>query len=152
EPAGELAWPGVARAGTARAGRGPAEWASPDIHCRAGMEAGLSASILIVDDEKNIRTSLSRSLSIEGYRCDTTGSVKETVEAFPTNPYDLVMLDVQLPDGSGLDLLAEIKRARPDVPVLVMSGHGTIDMALEAIRLGAHDFIEKPLSIDKILI
>lgn len=112
----------------------------------------MTATVLIVDDQKNIRTTLSRSLSIEGYHCEAVESVATAREAIGTTPYDLVMLDVQLPDGSGLDVLAEIKAIRPDVPVLVMSGHGTVDMALEAIRGGAHDFIEKPLSIEKILI
>ncbi|MCB9733080.1 MAG: sigma-54-dependent Fis family transcriptional regulator [Deltaproteobacteria bacterium] len=112
----------------------------------------MSATILVVDDQRNIRTTLSRSLMLEGYRCDGAETVAETLETFAANTYDLVMLDVQLPDGNGLDVLAELKAAAPDVPVIVMSGHGTIDMALEAIRRGAHDFIEKPLSIDKILI
>jgi len=112
----------------------------------------VSATILIVDDEKNIRTTLSRSLGIEGFRCEIAETMAQSLEMFSTSPCDLVMLDVQLPDGSGLDALARMKRAAPDVPVIVMSGHGTIDMALEAIRRGAHDFIEKPLSVEKILI
>ncbi|PKN55697.1 MAG: Fis family transcriptional regulator [Deltaproteobacteria bacterium HGW-Deltaproteobacteria-14] len=112
----------------------------------------MSATILIVDDEKNIRVSLARSLSIEGYRCDDADSVASALARFEPLSHDLVMLDVQLPDGSGLDVLAELKGRAPETPVVVMSGHGTIEMAKEAIRLGAHDFIEKPLSIDKILI
>ncbi|TNF36573.1 MAG: sigma-54-dependent Fis family transcriptional regulator [Deltaproteobacteria bacterium] len=112
----------------------------------------MSATILIVDDEKNIRVSLARSLSIEGYRCDDADSVASALARFEPQSHDLVMLDVQLPDGSGLDVLAELKGRAPETPVVVMSGHGTIEMAKEAIRLGAHDFIEKPLSIDKILI
>lgn len=112
----------------------------------------MSATILVVDDQRNIRTALSRSLMLEGFRCDGAETVAETLEIFAANTYDLVMLDVQLPDGDGLDVLAELKAVAPDVPVIVMSGHGTIDMALEAIRRGAHDFIEKPLATEKILI
>ncbi len=112
----------------------------------------MTATVLIVDDEKNIQTSLSRSLSIEGYRTETAGTVAAAVEALRGQAVDLVMLDVKLPDGNGLDVLQEMKVARADLPVIVMSGHGTIDMALEAIRRGAHDFIEKPLSTEKILI
>ena len=112
----------------------------------------MCATILIVDDEKNIRVSLARSLSIEGYRCEDADSVAGALARFEPSTHDLVMLDVQLPDGSGLDVLAELKRRAPDTAVVVMSGHGTIEMAKEAIRPGAHDFIEKPLSIDKILI
>ncbi|PIE17480.1 MAG: Fis family transcriptional regulator [Proteobacteria bacterium] len=112
----------------------------------------MGANILIVDDQKNIRTSLRRSLQLEGYRVDAAEDVAGARELLASSPWDLVMLDVQLPDGDGLDVLAEIKRARRDLPVIVMSGHGTIDMALEATRRGAHDFIEKPLSIEKILL
>ncbi|MGM0578525.1 MAG: sigma-54-dependent transcriptional regulator [Myxococcota bacterium] len=109
-------------------------------------------TILIVDDEKNIRTSLSRSLELEGYRCVTAGGAAAAMECLEAEPVDLVLLDVKLPDGDGLEVLGWIKRRRAEVPVIVMSGHGTVDMALEAIRGGAHDFIEKPLSTDKILI
>ena len=112
----------------------------------------MGAHILIIDDEKNIRTALSRSLGLEGYRCATADAAATGLEAAGREPFDLVMLDVKLPDGDGLDVLVDLKRPEPDRPVVVMSGHGTIDMALQAIRRGAHDFIEKPLSIEKILI
>ncbi len=108
--------------------------------------------MLVVDDEKNIRTTLTRSLELEGYRCETAEDVRSALDAFEAQACDIALLDVQLPDGSGLDVLAQMKRLRPEVPVIVMSGHGTIEMALEAIKKGAHDFVEKPLSIDKILI
>ena len=112
----------------------------------------MSSSILIVDDERNIRTALSRSLSLEGYRCETAETVSAGLDAFRSLPCDLVMLDVKLPDGNGLDVLQVIKKERPALPVVMMSGHGTVEMALEAIRRGAHDFIEKPLSTERILI
>ncbi|MCB9729527.1 MAG: sigma-54-dependent Fis family transcriptional regulator [Deltaproteobacteria bacterium] len=111
-----------------------------------------SATILVVDDEKNIRSSLSRSLEIEGYRCVTADSVAGALEAVRGEAPDLVMLDVKLPDGDGLDVLRWMKREHAEIPVIVMSGHGTIEMALEAIRAGAHDFVEKPLSTEKMLI
>jgi two-component system nitrogen regulation response regulator NtrX len=110
------------------------------------------ATILVVDDEKNIRTSLSRSLEIEGYQCVTADSVAGALEAVKAEAPDLVMLDVKLPDGDGLDVLRWMKREHAEIPVIVMSGHGTIEMALEAIRAGAHDFVEKPLSTEKMLI
>ncbi len=112
----------------------------------------MSASVLVVDDEKNIRTTLQRSLELEGYRCDTVEDAARALDAFQAQSYDIALLDVQLPDGNGLDVLVHWKRMRPEVPVIIMSGHGTIEMALEATRKGAHDFVEKPLSIDKILI
>jgi len=110
------------------------------------------ATLLIVDDEKNIRTTLSRSLSLEGYRCSTAATIAEARQAIADDAPDLVMLDVKLPDGNGLDLLVQLKETHQSLPIIMMSGHGTIDMALEAIRRGAHDFIEKPLSTERILI
>ena len=112
----------------------------------------MTARILIVDDEPNIRTTLARSLQLEGYQCVTAGSVEEGRQVLSAGSVDLVMLDVKLPDGNGLDLLEAIKRERADAAVIMMSGHGTVDMALEAIRKGAHDFLEKPLSTERILI
>ncbi len=112
----------------------------------------MSATVLVVDDEKNIRTTLMRSLELEGYRCETAEDARSAMDAFEGQACDIALLDVQLPDGNGLDVLDRMKRMRPEVPVIVMSGHGTIEMALEAIKKGAHDFVEKPLSIDKILI
>ena len=112
----------------------------------------MTANVLIVDDEKNIRTTLARSLELEGYRCDTADSVASAVDLFQSQPCDVALLDVQLPDGSGLDVLVQWRRIRPDVPVVVMSGHGTIEMALEAVKKGAHDFLEKPISLDKLLL
>lgn len=112
----------------------------------------MAASLLIVDDEKNIRTSLSRSLSLEGYECETAATIGEAQRALAQSLPDLVMLDVKLPDGNGLDLLVALKASNASLPIIMMSGHGTIDMALEAIRRGAHDFIEKPLSTERILI
>ena len=112
----------------------------------------MSSTILIVDDEKNIRSSLSRSLSLEGYETLAAATAHEGMDTLEREAVDLVMLDVRLPDGDGLEVLTWIKSRLPDLPVIVMSGHGSIDMAMEAIRKGAHDFIEKPLSTEKILI
>ena len=112
----------------------------------------MAATILIVDDEKNIRSSLARSLSLEGYDTVDADSAASGMEAVVREPVDLVLLDVRLPDGDGLQVLDWIKSRRPKLPVIVMSGHGSIDMAMEAIRKGAEDFIEKPLATEKILL
>ena len=112
----------------------------------------MSTTILIVDDEENIRSSLARTLAFEGYECHVAGSVSEALRELKASPPDLAMLDVHLPDGNGLELLELIKKKHALVPTLVMSGQGTIDLALEAIRKGAHDFLEKPLSTDRVLI
>ena len=112
----------------------------------------MAGTILIVDDEENIRSSLVRILQFEGYTCHTAGSVSETLRTLGDVTPDLAMLDVHLPDGNGLELLELIKKKHTQVPAIVMSGQGTIDIALEAIRKGAHDFLEKPLSTDRVLI
>ncbi len=112
----------------------------------------MASTILIVDDEKNIRSSLARSLSLEGYETVDAATAQAGMDAALREAVDLVLLDVRLPDGDGLEVLGWIKTRRPNLPVIVMSGHGSIDMAMEAVRGGAEDFIEKPLATEKILI
>ena len=108
-------------------------------------------TLLIVDDEANIRSSLAGALGRDGYQVDTAANIAEGRTRL-REAYDFVLLDVWLPDGSGLDLLAEIRDAAPDTVVIMMSGHATVDAAVKATRLGAFDFLEKPLSLDRLLI
>jgi len=108
-------------------------------------------SILIVDDEANILSSLQGALGHEGYQVEATstlaGARRLLKEAF-----DVVLLDVWFPEGSGLDLLTEIQSATPDTIVIMMSGHANIDIAVQAVRKGAYDFLEKPISLDRLLV
>ncbi|HKQ20077.1 MAG TPA: sigma-54 dependent transcriptional regulator [Candidatus Eisenbacteria bacterium] len=108
-------------------------------------------TLLIVDDEANIRSSLEGALGREGFQVDSAASVADG-RAKLREAYDIVLLDVWFPDGSGLDLLAEIMSVAPDTVVIMMSGHATVDAAVKATRLGAFDFLEKPLSLDRLLI
>ncbi len=108
-------------------------------------------TLLIVDDEANIRSSLHGALSREGYESDTASTLAEARDRL-RDTYDVVLLDVWLPDGSGLDLLAALRDGHPDTVVIMMSGHATIDAAVQATRLGAFDFLEKPLSLDRLLV
>ena len=108
-------------------------------------------TILIVDDEANIRSSLTSALGREGYQTDQAGSLAEARVKLRES-YDFVLLDVWFPDGSGLDLLAEIMACNPDTVAIMMSGHATVDAAVKATRLGAFDFLEKPLSLERLLI
>jgi DNA-binding NtrC family response regulator len=112
----------------------------------------MPASVLIVDDEKNILITLSRALKLEGYEVDVAGSGKLGLERAKAKSYDAILLDVQLPDIDGLEVLRQIHADREDVPVLVMSGHGTIDTAVAATRSGAHDFLEKPIGSERLLV
>jgi two-component system nitrogen regulation response regulator NtrX len=109
------------------------------------------SSLLIVDDEANIVTSLQGALGREGYQVDGAANLAAARTRL-REAYDLVLLDVWLPDGSGLGLLAEIAATAPDTVVIMMSGHGTIDLAVQATRLGAWDFLEKPLALERLLV
>ena len=108
--------------------------------------------ILIVDDEAGVRASLSGILSDEGYRVDAVETGEAGVRAVESNRYELALLDVWLPGIDGIETLARIQAIDPDLPVVVISGHGTVETAVKAVRLGAADFIEKPLSLERILL
>ncbi|HEV8643627.1 MAG TPA: sigma-54 dependent transcriptional regulator [Methylomirabilota bacterium] len=108
--------------------------------------------ILIVDDEPAIQATLRGVLEDEGYRVTAVGSGADALSVFADEAPDLVFLDIWMPGKDGLETLADLKRLRPDVAVVMISGHGTIETAVRATRLGAYDFIEKPLSLEKTLL
>ena len=108
-------------------------------------------SILIVDDEANIRSTLKGALAREGYQVDDAPSVAGA-RTLLREAYDIVLLDVWFPGENGLDLLAEIRDAAPATTVIMMSGHANVETAVQATRLGAYDFLEKPLSLERLLV
>jgi two-component system nitrogen regulation response regulator NtrX len=110
--------------------------------------------VLIVDDEAEIRESLEGILREEGYLVTTSATAGEALELIRDADYDVVLLDIWLPDRDGLETLGEIRRMdSPGVPeVVIISGHGTIEAAVRATKLGAYDFLEKPLSLERTLI
>jgi DNA-binding NtrC family response regulator len=110
-----------------------------------------SARILVVDDEPNTLTTLRRALELEGYLVATAGTVREAKERLREGA-ELCLLDVRLPDGDGLDLLSALAQGGLPMPVVMMSGHATIDDAVRATQLGARDFLEKPISQDRLLL
>ncbi|HEX6993298.1 MAG TPA: sigma-54 dependent transcriptional regulator [Gammaproteobacteria bacterium] len=110
-----------------------------------------SARILVVDDEANIRTLLDEILSEEGYEVTTAADAEEARQAKKRGEFDLILLDIWMPDTDGISLLKEWSESDSLGPVVMMSGHGTVDAAVEATRLGAVDFIEKPVSLAKLL-
>ena len=110
------------------------------------------AHLLVVDDEPSILTTLQKALSLEGYSVDVAGGVKVADEKLKKRSYDLCLFDVTLPDGDGLGLLQGLRTAKNEVPVIMMSGHATIDTAVRATRLGALNFLEKPINTDALLI
>ena len=108
--------------------------------------------VLIVDDEKNIVTSLQEILNDEGYEIVTAEDGLDALEIVQSEPPDLVLLDIWIPGMDGIEVLQAIKTYHPEIEVLVMSGHGTIDTAVKATKLGAYDFIEKPFSLDQLVL
>lgn len=111
-----------------------------------------TARILIVDDEKNVRVSLASILDGEGFHCDLIASGEECLERMRQKLFDLVILDVWLPGCDGLATLEKIRTAHLDTQVVMISGHASIETAVRATKLGAFDFLEKPLSLEKTLV
>ncbi len=109
-------------------------------------------SILIIDDEESIRQSLTGILQDEGYRPLIAGSGEEGLKRLREESPDLILLDIWMPGIDGLETLRLIREEAPEQMVIMMSGHGSIETAVKATKLGAHDFIEKPLSLEKVLL
>src|SRR5216117_3619593 len=109
-------------------------------------------NILIVDDEPGIRQSLKGVLEDEGYKASVAESGEACIESLRKRPFDVVLLDVWLPGIDGLETLEKIRESENAPEVIMISGHGTIETAVRATKLGAFDFLEKPLSLEKTLI
>lgn len=110
----------------------------------------MAASILIVDDEEGIRTSLRSILEDEGYEVATAVGGAEALKICGSDPPDLMMLDIWMPEMDGLETLRRVKEFVPATQVMMMSGHGSIETAVKAVKLGAYDYIEKPLSLENV--
>ncbi|HQR16514.1 MAG TPA: sigma-54 dependent transcriptional regulator, partial [Nitrospira sp.] len=110
----------------------------------------MSASILIVDDEVSILNSLSSILEDEGYDVSVAKSGMEALRHCTINPPELMMLDIWMPEMDGLETLKRLRELVPNTQVMMMSGHGSIETAVKAIKLGAYDYIEKPLSLENV--
>jgi len=109
-------------------------------------------NILVVDDEKNILTSLSRLLKLEGFAPVVAGGGRVALEKLANQSIQAVILDVRMPDMGGEETLAAIRETYPEIPVIMMSGHGSLDLAVNALRAGAVDFIEKPVGTERLLV
>ena len=112
------------------------------------------SDILIVDDERDIRELISEILKDEGFTTRLAGNSDDAIAAIDAEPPALMILDIWLKDSrmDGIDILKTVKRENPDVPVVIISGHGNIEIAVAAIKQGAYDFIEKPFNIDQLLV
>lgn len=103
-----------------------------------------SGSILIVDDESNIRLTLSQALETLGVEIDSAANGEEAIEKLKKKEFIIVLLDLRMPGMSGMEVLAKLRETRPDIRVIIMTAYGTVESAVEAMKLGASDFIEKP--------
>ncbi|MFZ0429311.1 MAG: sigma-54 dependent transcriptional regulator [Acidobacteriota bacterium] len=112
----------------------------------------MRARLLIVDDEENVRASMQGILQDEGFKVDAVPSGEECLEAVDRHSYDAVFLDIWLPGRDGISVLEELKKKCPGSYVIMISGHGSIETAVRSTKLGAFGFIEKPLSLEKIML
>lgn len=109
-------------------------------------------TILIIDDEKNIREGLGAALEMEGYKIALASDGKAGLERLVKGDIDLVITDLRMPEVSGEHVLAKVTAENPGVPVIVLTGHGSIDSAVDAMRNGAYDFLTKPLNLDQLVL
>ena len=110
------------------------------------------SSILIIDDEKAIRKTLGEILSYEGYKIDEAADGEEGLRLFKEKTYDVVLCDIKMPKMDGIEFLDKAGEINADVPVIMISGHGTIETAVEAVKKGAFDYISKPPDLNRLLI
>lgn len=109
-------------------------------------------TILIIDDERAIRKTLTEILTFEGYTIDEAADGEEGLQRFKAKTYDVVLCDIKMPKIDGLEFLQKAVELNPDVPIIMISGHGNIETAVEAVKKGAYDFIQKPPDLNRLLI
>jgi signal transduction histidine kinase len=107
--------------------------------------------ILVIDDEEGIREGCRRALEPQGFTVGTAATIQEALRQIQEGDFDLVLLDVMMPDGQGIDLLAPIHEKNPDTVCVIITGYATVELAVEAIKRGAYDFISKPFTSDLLL-
>lgn len=110
------------------------------------------AEILIIDDEKAIRKTLSEILSFEGYNISEAADGEEGLKVFKEKAYDVVLCDIKMPKLDGIEFLQKAGETNPDIPIIMISGHGNIETAVEAVKKGAYDYISKPPDLNRLLI
>ncbi len=108
--------------------------------------------ILLVDDEERFRNTMRKMLTAEGLDAAAVGSGAEALQELGRNPYDVVVLDIRMPGMNGLEALVEIKKINPLVEVIILSGHASLDTAMEITKLGGFDYLLKPCSIDEMML
>src|SRR5208283_2849199 len=110
------------------------------------------ATILVIDDERSIRNTLKEVLEYENHKVDLAVDGMEALDMFSKIKYDILLCDIKMPKMDGIEVLEKVHEMASDATVIMISGHGNIDTAVEAIKKGAFDFIEKPLDLNRLLI
>ncbi|MBL4775042.1 MAG: sigma-54-dependent Fis family transcriptional regulator [Mariprofundus sp.] len=111
-----------------------------------------SAFILLVEDNEDFREILQEALETSGFHVTSVGNANRAREAMLIGKFDLTLLDVRLPDGNGIELMREFRQHDPDMGIIIMTGYAEVDTAVDAVRLGANDFLKKPFDIDELLV
>ena len=107
--------------------------------------------VLVVDDEEALRYLLSTELAAEGYEVDTAGDGDEAIEIIKKKDYDVVLLDIKMPRVDGFEVLKFIKQNKPEIKVIMLTAYADVKNAIEALKLGASDFVSKPYDLEDIL-
>ena len=107
-----------------------------------------AASILLVDDEKDFIEVLSQRFEVQGFHVEAVYSGQDALELLAHKSYDAIVLDLSMPGMDGMETLKEIKKRRPNMQIIILTGHATLETGIEAMKLGASDFIEKPVDFD----
>jgi DNA-binding NtrC family response regulator len=107
--------------------------------------------ILIVDDEERFRNTMCKLLTVEGFEASTAGSGTQALEELRQRAYDVVILDVRMPEMTGVQVLAEIRKIDPEIEVIIMTGYASVDTAKEIMRIGAYDYLLKPYAINELI-
>jgi DNA-binding NtrC family response regulator len=110
------------------------------------------ANILIIDDEKAIRKTLTEILAFEGHKIEEAADGEEGLKKFSEKNYDVVLCDIKMPKMDGIEFLEKAKQHNADIPIIMISGHGNIDTAVDAVKKGAYDYISKPPDLNRLLI
>ncbi len=115
------------------------------------MTAAEDIKVLLVDDEPHFIKMLAERLEGRGFNVETAGGGSEAIDKVKGEPYDAIILDLLMPDMDGLETLKQLKEVNPDLQIILLTGHGTIDQGVEAMKLGAMDFVEKPADFQELL-
>lgn len=110
------------------------------------------ATILIIDDERAIRKTLTEILGYEGFKVEEAGDGEEGLKKFLASTYDVVLCDIKMPKVDGIEFLGKAMESNPDIPIIMISGHGNIETAVEAVKKGAYDYISKPPDLNRLLV